>query len=196
MSEAPGKRSKRRHRVKGQPRAHDGKVRPFPSAFIAPCPPPAPTPATWVSALGLLGFVRAFQRAGPSTSPQAPSSLPAETSLCLALESAPGRADETAIRPVATAIRSHLCARAGPLASCQTLLGQPNCPVSLPCGPHDCPPWRSLGGAGGPEMALPISPLPELDVCALGSQGQPWQSQGWVRAHQLKGEEGGVKGRM
>ena len=41
-------------------------------------------------------------------------------------------------------------------------------------------------------MALPISPLPELDVCAFGSQGQLWQSQDCVRAHPLKGEEGGV----
>lgn len=36
---------------------------------------------------------------------------------------APGRVDETAIRPVATAIRLHLCARAGLLAPCHTISG-------------------------------------------------------------------------
>lgn len=41
----PGKRRYRasargRHRVKGEPRAHDGNIRPSPPGFFAPCPPP------------------------------------------------------------------------------------------------------------------------------------------------------------
>lgn len=46
---------------------------------------------------------------------------------------------------------------------------------------------------GGLEMALPISPLPELDVCAFGSQGQLLVIPRLCVTHQLKGEEGKSK---
>lgn len=69
-SEDPGKRRYRalargRHRVKGEPRAHDGIIRPFPPGFFAPCPPPNPCPGLGSLPWACWGLSVPFKVPGP-----------------------------------------------------------------------------------------------------------------------------------
>lgn len=140
------------------------------------CSPSTSLPQSWqqVSALGMLGFVRAFQLAGPSPLlrlPQVSRQKPPFAWLWNQPLGEQMRQQLDQLQRLSAHISVPGQAHWHPA---KLFWASPNCPVSLPCVPHDCPPWRASEETGGLEMALPSSPLPELDVCAFGSQGQLW----------------------